>query len=30
MITLYTPATGFSDLKIKIVYGLARLSLYYS
>ncbi len=27
MITLYTPATGFPDLEIKIAYGLARVGI---
>lgn len=27
MITLYTPATGFPDLEIKIAYGLARVAM---
>jgi len=27
MITLYTPATGFSDLEAKIAYGLARVGI---
>jgi CRISPR type I-A-associated protein Csa5 len=27
MITLYTPATGFPDLEVKIVYGLARVAI---
>ena len=26
-ITLYTPATGFPDLEIKIAYGLARVAI---
>ena len=27
MITLYTPATGFPGLEVKIAYGLARVSI---
>jgi len=27
MITLYTPATGFPDLEVKIAYGLARVAI---
>ncbi len=27
MLTLYTPATGFPDLEIKIAYGLARVGI---
>jgi len=27
MITLYTPATGFPDLEVKIAYGLARVAM---
>jgi CRISPR type I-A-associated protein Csa5 len=27
MVTLYTPATGFPDLEIKIAYGLARVAI---
>ena len=27
MITLYTPATGFPDLEMKIAYGLARVGI---
>ena len=27
MIVLYTPATGFPDLEIKIAYGLARVGI---
>jgi len=26
-ITLYTPATGFPDLELKIAYGLARMGI---
>lgn len=27
MLTLYTPATGFPDLEVKIAYGLARVGI---
>ena len=27
LITLYTTATGFQDLEVKIAYGLARVSI---
>jgi len=27
MLTIYTPATGFPDLEIKIAYGLARVGI---